>query len=157
MKDNRTTFGAKIMYTCHENYTLIGHEERTCGGDGEWSESSPQCLFDWCPDPPSINGGVVTTTGRRAGDTATYSCQSGYILFGQGVSIKQQIIGGIQPVHNFTQLSKFSYKSLKYSINEPRSKESYNLLEINSYQITPDVILWTWRRMVRKVTNVQIR
>ncbi|XP_025834968.1 sushi, von Willebrand factor type A, EGF and pentraxin domain-containing protein 1 [Agrilus planipennis] len=83
--DNRTTFAAKAHYTCHENYTLIGHEYRTCGKDGLWSDQAPQCLFDWCPDPPETNGGVVVTSGKRTGDTATYSCQSGYILFGQSV------------------------------------------------------------------------
>jgi hypothetical protein len=86
LKDKRTTYGARALYTCHENYTLIGHELRTCGENGTWTNSTPQCLFDWCPDPPSINGGIVKTSGHRAGDTAIYSCQSGFILFGQGVS-----------------------------------------------------------------------
>ncbi|KAI4469516.1 complement component-related sushi domain-containing [Holotrichia oblita] len=85
LEDNRTSHGAKAVYTCHENYTLIGREERFCLDDGLWSESSPQCLFDWCPNPPAIPGGIVNVTGRRAGDTATYTCQSGYILFGQGI------------------------------------------------------------------------
>ncbi|XP_008192271.2 sushi, von Willebrand factor type A, EGF and pentraxin domain-containing protein 1 [Tribolium castaneum] len=85
LKDKRTTYGAQALYTCHENYTLIGHEIRTCGSNGTWTNSTPKCLFDWCPDPPSINGGIVKTSGRRAGDTAVYSCQSGFILFGQGV------------------------------------------------------------------------
>lgn len=86
LEDNRTSHGAKASYNCHENYTLIGHEERECQDDGVWSGSTPQCLFDWCPNPPAIIGGVVNTTGKRAGDTAIYSCQAGYILFGQAVS-----------------------------------------------------------------------
>lgn len=73
------------MYSCHENYTLIGREKRTCGDHGVWSDSTPECLLDWCPNPPEINGGVVRVSGHRAGDTATYICQAGYILFGQGV------------------------------------------------------------------------
>ncbi|XP_049819209.1 sushi, von Willebrand factor type A, EGF and pentraxin domain-containing protein 1 [Aethina tumida] len=85
LKDGRTSHGARAVYSCHENYTLIGHEVRTCGDDGKWTNSTPQCLFDWCPDPPEIHGGIVTTTGHRAGDTATYTCQAGYIIFGQGV------------------------------------------------------------------------
>lgn len=86
IQSNRTTYGAEILYSCHENYTLIGHEVRTCGANGTWTNSTPQCLFDWCPDPPAINGGIVKTSGHRAGATAVYSCQSGFILFGQGVS-----------------------------------------------------------------------
>ncbi|KAJ8968851.1 hypothetical protein NQ317_005360, partial [Molorchus minor] len=85
MENNRTTHGAKAVYTCHENYTLIGHEVRSCGDDAKWTNTTPTCLFDWCPDPPTINGGIVTTSGHRAGDTATYSCQNGYIIFGQEV------------------------------------------------------------------------
>lgn len=93
LEDNRTSHGAKAVYTCHENYTLIGREERFCLDDALWSDSSPQCLFDWCPNPPAIPGGIVNVTGRRAGDTATYTCQAGYILFGQGVSMPNWVNG----------------------------------------------------------------
>ncbi|CAD1479335.1 unnamed protein product, partial [Heterotrigona itama] len=72
--DERTTYGAFADYACKENYTLLGDARRRCG-DG----------VDWCPEPPQINGGVVTTTGRRAGSTASYSCQNGFILFGDNV------------------------------------------------------------------------
>ncbi|XP_018565850.1 sushi, von Willebrand factor type A, EGF and pentraxin domain-containing protein 1 [Anoplophora glabripennis] len=85
LEDRRTTHGGKAVYTCHENYTLIGHEMRICGDDGKWTNSTPECLFDWCPDPPAIHGGIVSISGHRAGDTATYACQPGYIIFGQGI------------------------------------------------------------------------
>ncbi|XP_063235944.1 sushi, von Willebrand factor type A, EGF and pentraxin domain-containing protein 1 [Bacillus rossius redtenbacheri] len=85
LASNRTTHGASARYSCHENYTLIGKEERTCGDDGLWSGEAPQCLFDWCPEPPAVHGGTVETKGRRAGSTALYTCQSGFILFGQPV------------------------------------------------------------------------
>lgn len=51
LANSRTTYGAKAVYSCHENYTLIGHEKRTCGTEGKWTDTNPQCLFDWCPDP----------------------------------------------------------------------------------------------------------
>ncbi|KAF5269538.1 hypothetical protein FQA39_LY08727 [Lamprigera yunnana] len=85
LADNRTTYGAKAVYNCHENYTLLGRESRECGEDGFWTESTPKCLFDYCAEPPAISGGTVTTKNRRAGDTATYVCQPGFILFGQSV------------------------------------------------------------------------
>ncbi|PSN44564.1 hypothetical protein C0J52_12430 [Blattella germanica] len=85
LEDKRTTHGARAQYTCHENYTLIGRERRTCGDDGKWSDEQPQCLFDWCPEPPTVHGGTVQTSGRRAGQTATYTCQNGFILFGSPV------------------------------------------------------------------------
>lgn len=72
------------MYTCHENYTLIGNENRTCTIDG-WTGKQPQCLVDWCPDPVQIAGGKVETNGKRAGATAVYKCDAGYVLIGDPV------------------------------------------------------------------------
>lgn len=85
LEDRRTTHAASAEYTCHENYTLIGRERRTCQDDGQWSDNQPECLFDWCPDPPTVYGGSVKSSGRRAGSTATYTCQNGYIMSGQPV------------------------------------------------------------------------
>ncbi|XP_063986412.1 sushi, von Willebrand factor type A, EGF and pentraxin domain-containing protein 1 [Diachasmimorpha longicaudata] len=83
--NKRTTHGAFGDYVCKKNYTLVGDARRRCGDGAIWSGHQPQCLFDWCPDPPDVTGGVVTTTGKRAGSTATYTCQNGFILFGDNV------------------------------------------------------------------------
>lgn len=42
-------------------------------------------LVDWCPEPPRGEGVKVAVSGKRVGSTATYSCQPGFILFGQEV------------------------------------------------------------------------
>lgn len=86
LPEHRTSFGAQAMYTCHENYTLIGNENRTCTLEG-WSGKQPQCLVDWCPDPIQIAGGQVDLKGKRAGATAVYKCDSGYVLIGDPVRI----------------------------------------------------------------------
>ena len=44
LQNGKTTFGAVAIYSCHENYTLIGKEKRICGDGGEWTEQVPQCL-----------------------------------------------------------------------------------------------------------------
>lgn len=44
-------------------------------------------LDDWCPEPPQVSGGTVSTTGKRTGSKAIYKCHSGYILFGHQVGI----------------------------------------------------------------------
>ncbi|KAJ8682121.1 hypothetical protein QAD02_017913 [Eretmocerus hayati] len=80
--DGRTSHGAVAEYTCKQNYTLVGDAKRTCGDGGIWSGHKPQCLFDWCPDPPEVTGGIVSFSGKRAGSKATYTCQSGFVLFG---------------------------------------------------------------------------
>lgn len=84
MSEDRTSFGVQASYTCHENYTLIGNENRTCALDG-WTGKHPQCLVDWCPEAPAITGGKIKISGRRAGSTATYSCDYGYVLTGEDV------------------------------------------------------------------------
>lgn len=43
-------------------------------------------LVDWCPEPPQGEGVTVVVSGKRAGSTATYNCQPGFILFGQQVN-----------------------------------------------------------------------
>lgn len=83
--NNRTSYGGIANYTCEANYTLVGDKQRTCGDNGLWSGLAPQCLFDWCPDPPSGEGATVVVTGKRTGSTATYTCNPGFILFGQQV------------------------------------------------------------------------
>uniref|UniRef100_A0A336K2F8 CSON012544 protein n=1 Tax=Culicoides sonorensis TaxID=179676 RepID=A0A336K2F8_CULSO len=84
LPEGRTTFGAIATYTCHENYTLIGNENRTCELAG-WTGTQPQCLVDWCPEPPSVQGGKMKLSGRRAGSTVTYECEHGYILIGEPI------------------------------------------------------------------------
>lgn len=87
LENGKTTYGSKAIYSCHENYTLVGHEVRVCGDDGHWTNSPPQCLFDWCPDPPPVHGGTVITTGHRTGNTAKYECYPGHIISGDEVSL----------------------------------------------------------------------
>lgn len=84
MSEDRTSFGVQATYTCHENYTLIGNENRTCELTG-WTGKHPQCLVDWCPEAPEITGGKIKISGRRAGSTAVYSCDYGYVLTGEAV------------------------------------------------------------------------
>lgn len=85
LSEPRTTFSVQATYTCHENYTLIGNENRTCESSGAWLGSQPQCLIDWCPDPPAITGGRTKMSGKRAGSTVTYVCDVGYVLIGEPV------------------------------------------------------------------------
>uniref|UniRef100_A0A1A9VUL7 Sushi, von Willebrand factor type A, EGF and pentraxin domain-containing protein 1 n=1 Tax=Glossina austeni TaxID=7395 RepID=A0A1A9VUL7_GLOAU len=85
MSEQRTSYGVQATYSCHENYTLIGNENRTCELDG-WSGKQPECLVDWCPEPPTIVGGTVKVNDRRAGSTAIYECEQGYVLVGEPIS-----------------------------------------------------------------------
>lgn len=86
LKESRTTFGAQAIYTCQDNYTLVGSKTRECDENEIWSGSAPECLYTWCDDPPKIEGGIVKVVGKKAGDVAVYSCESGYLLMGKPVS-----------------------------------------------------------------------
>ena len=44
LNDGRTTFGAKVKYSCAENYTLVGSDSRVCGAQGNWEPEEPKCL-----------------------------------------------------------------------------------------------------------------
>lgn len=83
--DKRTTYGARANYKCNDNYTLVGVNTRECQEEGRWSDTTPKCLFTWCDTPSNIDGGVVTITGNKAGDTASYQCNDGYLLIGKSV------------------------------------------------------------------------
>ncbi|XP_076036539.1 CUB and sushi domain-containing protein 3-like [Oratosquilla oratoria] len=80
--DNRTTYGSRAVYECQTNYTLAGDEFRTCGDGDAWTGEAPQCLYGWCPVLESPPNGAVAQSGRRSGDTATFTCTPGYRLIG---------------------------------------------------------------------------
>ncbi|KAK3858013.1 hypothetical protein Pcinc_035767 [Petrolisthes cinctipes] len=83
LTDSRTTHGAQVVYECEGNYTLQGEHTLTCSDDGNWTPSPvPQCLFSWCPEIESPSNGEVEISGRRSGDTATFTCLPGHYLQG---------------------------------------------------------------------------
>ena len=99
-----TTFGWTATYSCNTGYNLVGDNTHTCQADGMWSGSAPTCermlLLNNSPykyahnvfllssavdcnalsDP--ANGQVSHTAGTTFGQTATYSCNTGYNLVG---------------------------------------------------------------------------
>ena len=44
------------------------------------------CSAALCPDPADIDNGMVTFTGNSVGDTATYTCNSGFELIGDAMA-----------------------------------------------------------------------
>ncbi|XP_064387965.1 uncharacterized protein LOC135336171 isoform X3 [Halichondria panicea] len=85
-------FGTTATYTCLEGYFLEGTSTRTCIGDGSgisgnWNGVAPVCSEIVCTNLPSLTNGVVTfatdiTSPFEYQTTATYSCDTGYGLFG---------------------------------------------------------------------------
>ena len=84
-----TGVGDTATYTCNSGFEISGSDTRTCQSNGEWSGSTPTCEVKstgilstdiQCPALSDPDNGVVGTTGTRVGDTATYTCNSGYEL-----------------------------------------------------------------------------
>ncbi|XP_074555287.1 sushi, von Willebrand factor type A, EGF and pentraxin domain-containing protein 1 [Halichoeres trimaculatus] len=70
--------GNKVHYVCKEGYTLIGPETRECLSNGEWSDSSAQCVPRSCGPPPAIDHAEPYESHQLFGDTANYYCTDGY-------------------------------------------------------------------------------
>ena len=44
-----------------------------------------------CADPPDIDNGTMAFTGNSVGDTATYTCDSGFVLIGGATTECMQV------------------------------------------------------------------
>ena len=105
-----TTFGQTATYNCNTGYNLVGDSTRTCQAVGVWSGSAPTCVGMFYSAVSTIkeicevnymykimflstvvdcgsltdpaNGQVDLTSGTTFGQTATYSCNTGYNLVG---------------------------------------------------------------------------
>ena len=79
---NGSTFGNSCTFTCQEGYTLSNDTPITCYADGNWSNESPTCVPASCPTLSAISDGTISLSDDTGtfGDTATYSCDTGYHL-----------------------------------------------------------------------------
>ena len=112
-----TTFGQIVTYSCNIGYNLVGDSTRTCQATGVWSGSAPTCegmfysavstikeicevsymykvmflsiVVDCGSVTDPANGQVSHTSGTTFGQTATYSCNTGYNLVGDSTRICQ--------------------------------------------------------------------
>lgn len=83
--DKRTTYGARVQYTCGVNYTLVGSAVATCD-EGTWTDKPPQCMFSTCPTPVSPLNATVQVRGNLSeGSEALFSCSAGHRLIGEPV------------------------------------------------------------------------
>ena len=84
-----TTYGLQATYACSAGYTLTGNGNlatRTCQADTTWSGSAPSCTPVTCSGLVAPANGSVAPTSTTFGNAATYSCNGGYMLSGNGGS-----------------------------------------------------------------------
>ncbi|XP_077448522.1 seizure protein 6 homolog isoform X2 [Stigmatopora argus] len=88
----RFAVGSSVQYYCHKGYILSGSNSLTCynrdSAKPKWSDRPPKCVPE--KYEPCRNPGVATTSAQssekafyQAGETLSFSCQSGYELQGQ--------------------------------------------------------------------------
>lgn len=79
---NAQNWGSVATLSCATGYTLGGSSSRTCGGTvnpGTWSGTTTTCTIKDCGTPPVLaNATRVYAGGTTYGQTATYTCSSGY-------------------------------------------------------------------------------
>jgi Notch-like protein len=65
--------GGSAQYECDTGFVLNGNATRTCGGNGQWSGSTPTCVAvtNPCSSAPCQHGGVCTP---GSGSSFTCSC-----------------------------------------------------------------------------------
>ncbi|XP_076749113.1 sushi, von Willebrand factor type A, EGF and pentraxin domain-containing protein 1 [Xylocopa sonorina] len=76
-----------ITFKCNEGYILKGIENSVCLPNNTWS-AVPSCKPISCGKPPKIanamlKGNYIETVNFTFGNTVTYECIPGYLMFGQ--------------------------------------------------------------------------
>ncbi|KAI0229120.1 P-selectin [Lamellibrachia satsuma] len=75
--------GSHVTYSCVTGYRLsAGDATCECLISGKWSCGPPTCTRVTCGPPPTVANSRNKTTGLRYLDTATYTCESGYVREG---------------------------------------------------------------------------
>ena len=83
--DGRTTYGADILYTCGDDYNLIGETKIRCEANGKWTRAVTRCEIIKCPAPRAPNGGRVSGYNYEVHKKVEYSCMPGHQLLGDPV------------------------------------------------------------------------
>lgn len=92
------TIGGKTIFSCIQDFIMIGVPELTCKRNGRWNHEEPICyskskilvanitmyywiiLIEKCPNARQTPNGRVVQSGVKFGDTANYTCNFGYRL-----------------------------------------------------------------------------
>ena len=82
---NDFTYEAQIVYSCHDDFSLVGSQAITCQSNGSWSDTVPVCTHIDCTDPGIPANGVRIGNDFSYNSSVSFSCYPGYQLNGSGV------------------------------------------------------------------------
>ncbi|XP_058886297.1 sushi, von Willebrand factor type A, EGF and pentraxin domain-containing protein 1 isoform X1 [Acipenser ruthenus] len=84
---NTFSFMSVIYYECDAGYYLQGLNTSTCQANNKWSGARPLCIPISCGPPFIPEDGTMTGTKYTYQQQVEYSCNTGFILEGDSVSL----------------------------------------------------------------------
>ncbi|MBK7153831.1 MAG: hypothetical protein IPH72_18950 [Sandaracinaceae bacterium] len=96
--ETSTTLGGTATYSCAAGHVVSGgNASRTCGTNGMWTGTALSCSLGDCGAPLAAgsNASVATPGGTNTGDTATYTCNNGYMTASGVASRTCAVAGGV--------------------------------------------------------------
>ena len=87
-----THFPNNVTYSCHAGYRLLSDLDThlVCGIQGLWEGNIPVCVSKGCISPPLNANLHITKADFSVGGIVTYTCDEGYILVGNSLTMCQQ-------------------------------------------------------------------
>ena len=82
---NVFTYEDQLVYSCIDEYSLVGSQVITCQSNGYWSDTLPSCVYIDCPDPGIPDNGVRTGSNFSSNSSVNFTCYPGYQLTGSDV------------------------------------------------------------------------
>ncbi|GCB79495.1 hypothetical protein scyTo_0019553, partial [Scyliorhinus torazame] len=86
LTDTVFSVNQKVTIQCQKGYQRHGNSVITCQTNQTWSPITAYCEKILCGAPVQVKNAFVRGVYHRAGDIATYSCYSGYMLQGSHAS-----------------------------------------------------------------------
>ncbi|XP_053395851.1 sushi, von Willebrand factor type A, EGF and pentraxin domain-containing protein 1-like [Mercenaria mercenaria] len=86
-KFTETLYESTVRYFCDAGYTLLGQDSLRCGSKGQWEGKLPTCELLNCGVPPHGDHVIVDGDSYTYQSKVTYSCENGYKLLGESVSV----------------------------------------------------------------------
>ncbi|KAK5606102.1 hypothetical protein CRENBAI_000543 [Crenichthys baileyi] len=85
-KNNKVNPGAKLLFSCEDEYDLEGSEEILCLETGNWDAPLPACSEKCSLPDPLPNNVLITSSIQinaiRKGDQISFACKSSHLMKG---------------------------------------------------------------------------
>ncbi|KAH3822249.1 hypothetical protein DPMN_124023 [Dreissena polymorpha] len=83
---NSTKYEGIASFACDTGFYMSGSNTTSCNASGNWDTTTPSCFPIDCGDvQPPLNG-YVSYTNSTFNETATFSCQIGFVMSGYNIT-----------------------------------------------------------------------